>query len=339
MKHHIFKTAIIVSLVFATSCASTKYMTLDILQPAHISFSEDIVNVGIVDNAGRVIDDNESDVSIEAKDLITSKTKKILLESLTQFMNDEKYFNEVKLYPHALRTDKEYGRQLPATKSTLQQVAHEIDADALLVVETFETENREQLMSGSGWIFTAATANATMMFRLYNAAGDAMSTYMATKDSTTWIGDPNTTQNEMASYQQLALQLAETTTKNLIPYWETQERIFYTDGTKLMKEANKYAEKGKWADAAKVWGAAYEAQDKNNQKAKIAANIALANESLGDIPNAVEWIRIASNMLEGDKKSDEAIYINWYKIKLLEREQNNPVVMEQMGVEEAIVEE
>lgn len=339
MKHHIFKTAIIVSLVFATSCASTKYMTLDVLQPAHISFSEDIVNVGIVDNAGRVIDDNESDVSIEAKELITSKTKKILLESMTQFMNDEKYFNEVKLYPHALRTDKEYGRQLPASKSTLQQIAKDIDVDALVVVETFDTQSGEKLINGSGWIFTAAIADATMMFRLYNAAGDAMSSYMATKDSITWVGDPNTTKNDMTNYQQLALQLAETTTKKLIPYWETQERIFYTDGTKLMKEANKYAEKGKWADAAKVWGAAYEAQDKNNQKAKIAANIALANESLGDIPNAVEWIRIASNMLEGDKKSDEAIYINWYKIKLLEREQNNPVVLDQMGVEEAVVEE
>lgn len=333
MKHHIIKLVSFGALLLVTSCYSTKYLSIDVLQPAHISYADNIVNVGIVDNAGASIEDNEADVSIDATDLIKSKSKEVFLNSLAQFMNEEKYFNDVKLYSHTIRTDKAYGQQVPLSKATIQQIAEQMDVDALIVLNTFDVESGERLMSFDGFVFRTKMVNSSLMFRLHDAKGEALTPHMATADSLTWYEDRQTNA-PMDIYQQLALQLAESTTKNLLPYWETQERIYYTDGTKLMKAADELVKKGDWKNAAKTWGAAFDAQEKNKQKAKTAANIALANENLGDITNAVEWIRIASNMLEGDKNSDEAIYINWYKVKLLEREQNNPKVLNQMGLEE-----
>lgn len=335
MKHCISKIAIVACcLIFATSCVSTKYLSIDVLQPAKIKFAETVVNIGIVDNAGAAISDTVQDVTHSPSEVITSRGKDVFLSSLAQFMDEEKYFNAVTLYPKAIRTDKNYGRQLPMMKSTIRDIAKEIDADAIISLDVFDTESSERMITANGWRFSAAEAKTSIMFRIYNSAGAAISPIMATTDSLTWMGDPDTQYSDLEYYEQLSLRLSEGMTKQLIPYWETQERMLYTDGTKLMKTAKKHFDKGQWADAAKVWGAAFENESNSMRKAKIASNIALANESLGDITNAVQWIRIAGNMLEGDTKKDESININWYKIKLLERQQNNPKVLEQMGVKE-----
>lgn len=332
MKHHITKIAAIACIIFLSSCSTTRTLMIDVLQPASINYADNIVNVGIVDNAGATLDE-ETTAQTDIEKLHISKSKEVFLHSLAQFMNEEKYFNEVKTYDHPLRTDKEYGQQVLISKNTIQTIAQEMNVDALVVLNTFDLNERNIMYSFEGLVLRSEMTNATLMLRLFDANGNALTPHMATMDSVITFGAqrPNETFDAL---QHLSLQLAETTTKNLLPYWETQERIYYTDGTKLMKTADSFAKANKWTEAAKTWGAAFEGQEDFKQKAKIAANIALANENLGDIPNAVEWIRIASNMLEGDKKSDEALYINWYKIKLLEREKNNPKVLEQMGLEE-----
>lgn len=334
MKHYILKIVPVIGLIFATSCTSTQYVSIDVLQPAKIDFADNIVNIGIVDNAGAVLSDSTTaDIIHLPEEVITSKGKDVFLRSLEQFMNEEKYFGQVILYPQAMRTDKNYGIQLPLMKSTIQNIAQKMDVDAIVSLEVFETKNGETLVDGGGWLFTAAQANTKIMFRIYDSSGTARSPIMLTTDSVTWMGDSGT-KYDMRPYQELALQLSEGVSRQLIPSWETQERFYYTDGTKLMKTANKHVAKKEWAEAAKVWGAVFEAETDNARKAKAAVNIALANENLDDINNAVQWIKIASNTMAGNTNNDLYRYISWYKVKLLERQQDNPKLLDQLGVEE-----
>lgn len=337
MKQNILMFVAFCSLVFVTSCSSTKYLSIDVRQPAKLTFAKDIVNVGIVDNAGVVLSDEDVEEALTAStdeqmSAIISQSRKAFLGSLVQFMNEEKFFNQVSLYSTATRTDKRFDALVPLSKSDISDIAKEMHVDAIITLDKLNSNSSPIKINLNGFLYSTYKGSTEVMLRTYNAEGKALSPLISVSDSIYW--DENTPKKEIKAYEELALSLSEGTTRLIIPYWETQERFIYTDGTKLMKEAYKYVEKKEWADAAKVWGAAFDAETKNVRKAKIASNIALANENLDDLTNAVQWIRIASNLIADNKKSEEYSTINWYKVKLLERQQNNPEVLEQMGIEE-----
>lgn len=331
MKHYLLKVFLFMSVVFVSSCASTKYIVIDIAKPARVSFPANIVNVAVVDNAGLVISDSIVDETYTQEDKLVSVGKEAFKSELVKVMDEQKYFNKVVLYPSFIRTDKNYGQQVPLMKNEVRDIASKLDVDAIVSLDIFSIKTEQRKVNMNSFIFGSNVTTSLLLFRVYDADGNLKAPAIATADSISWLGDNDV---DLAYiHQKLSAGMAEGVSQQLIPYWETQERAYYTDGTKEMKEAHKQVAEGNWEQAAELWGKAFDKNKEDKQKAKIAANIALANENLGDINNAVEWIRLASNLISGSSKySDEYIYINWYKVKLLQRQKDNPLVMDQLGI-------
>jgi hypothetical protein len=151
------------------------------------------------------------------------------------------------------------------------------------------------------------------------------------EDSVLWITDRDKLY-ETRHYNDFVLSMSEGMVRQIVPYWEQQERAMYTDATKMMKEGSKYAMAGNWKEAAIAWGTAFENENSDQKhKAKMATNIALANENLDDIENAVTWINIAKDLIKNYRNSDESAYIYWYAKKLSEREKGMNKLKEQLG--------
>lgn len=336
MKNFKFCIILAINVLLLASCATSSELIIDVRNPARVYFPENIVNVAIVDNAGGQLNDSiAKERGIDVQTRITSLSKKVFVESLTQFLDEENYFGDVKLSQHPVRMDTDYGHQAPLKAHDIQSIALKDSVDAIISLDLFNTSSVEALANINGFYFTAAHATMDILFRIYNAEGKLLSPAMASSDSIIWMGDKGISEYDLGTYEELALQMSEGMVKQLVPYWEQQQRIFYSDGTKLMKEASKYAKAGNWTEAINSWENAFANVDKNKQKAKIASNIAFGYESTDNIDDAVKWIRIASNLIQTNKNSDEHTYINWYKFKLLQRQQNQDKVLKQLGVNEA----
>lgn len=335
MKKISFYFLLMFIVLLANSCATTSTFMIDVRHPAYVKFPENIVSLAIVDNAGgRMTDSITQTPNPEQELLLSSMAKDVLSQSLSQFLNEEKYFNEVKTYPVLQRSDEDYDKMHPLTPSQIQKISKEADADAIVSLDLVRMKAGNTTKDLDGMGVRVKYAKMTILFRIYDAEGVALAPAMMSQDSTLWISD---SQDEMdiSVYRNLALTMSEGMVRQIVPYWEKQERVMYTDGTNLMKEAKKLATANNWAEAAKVWGAAFEREGLHDDyKARIASNIALANESLLDFTNAVTWINIASSFSGKSKYGETNEYVTWYKAKLMEREQGKQKLMEQLSSNE-----
>lgn len=340
MKQKIYNYSLLFLVTLLSSCATVKYAPLDVKKAAQITFPENIVNITIVDNAGMVMTDS----IIKAKDLdvetvLQGKTKDVFVQSLTQFLKEDNYFYGVNFYPRIFNENIKYDTQGILLSSTIQKIAKETDADAILSIDLVNCSYQKALIRDNyGFFFSGIQGEIDLSIRIYDKNGNNLANPITFKDSQL-LGSRLGEVLYSGAYEDFALQASENVLHMLIPYWEQQERYYYLGKSKQMKEAEEYAKDNQWAMAARHWGTAYEETDKSKQKAQLAANIALANEYLDDVDNAVTWIRIASNDISEYVNTTEYTYINWYKLRLLERQQSRDKLLEQIGVEEIEISE
>lgn len=320
--------AIISILILSGSCTTTKFISIEVMAPATVNFAPDVVNLVVVDNALLPPDStNHSAISmseIHKVPLVSPDSSKIIFkEALLQFMNELNYFNEVKLYPHEMKTEGDVLIVDTLPKDKIREICSAEDADALISIDIFfdATNLKMGLVSGSVFELSAGMAILT---NVYDRNGNCISPSIILSDSAFW---DNTHSGEGIpprefALKELALMSAERLTNKLIPHWERQDRWYYSNNNSEMKKAAKLAKEGKWREAALIWGAAFEKEKKNTNKAKIASNIALANECSDDIKNAVKWIAIASSYLEEKENSELKIKTDRYSAWLKIRESN-----------------
>lgn len=311
------------------------------MKPAAVSFSPDIVNVAIVDNAATQ-PDSEGHITIdfnrriEQNSASTDTAKIVFKESLVQFMNEENYFNKVELYPYNMRTDTDYERISLLTKEDIKEICKEMDADAAISLDVFMTSSDMVLGIGSGGFsmgYNELKGKIGLSYRIFDREGELIGSPLAQIDSVFWNNIDRYIPHRDDALKQLSLIAAEKAANLLIPYWEKQERWYFSDGTSGMKEGVQLAKEARWADAAVKWGDAFSIEEKPQKKAKLASNIALANECLDDVENALKWVNIAISYLPEQSKSDLLIMTVFYKAQLQKRMESVPKLKTQLGNE------
>jgi hypothetical protein len=320
-------------------------MTIDIRQPASVSFPPEVANVIIVDNSPVLDIDGETEASDRETSILSlDSVRTVFLNSLKQFMEGEKYFNQVELYPYKTYngSDAEI-TPLPARK--VQSICHEKDADALLSLDLFavsaslETGN---IAHFSNYSILGAKFGAIM--RVYAKDGSQYSAPIGLVDSlfrqeTADWGRKKSNVDEINSLiMEISLVGADKLTSNFIPSWRTTQRWYYSDNSSEMKQAAKYARQGKWREAADIWSKLYD-DGKPAKKIRLASNIALANECLDDIENAAKWITLAFDMLPEKSRSELAIQVIAYKRDLDTRLNDIPKLNKQLGTEDILEED
>ena len=335
----------ILSIVFVSllgvSCTTSKinYISIDVLKPASITFAPEVVNVVVVDNAGRQPANKNHVVFINGtmkEESVSSDSARIVfLQGFTQFMNEDKYFNKVVLYPHHLRSDTSFGKPERITKSEAAGICEEVDADALISLDAFATASKT--ISDKAYYlesFNELAAKIAFSFRIYDRKGVIQGVPIVYVDSLFWNAkDYASLPRRESAINELALVIAERFTKQFVPSWSQQRRFYYSDNSNEMLVASVNAKEGKWKDAEDIWNALYEAEQNKNKKIRLALNIALANECQDNLDNAVKWIETAFGMFDNGSGSDLALQIGIYSNQLKTRQKNMDLLKTQLGVD------
>ena len=122
---------------------------------------------------------------------------------------------------------------------------------------------------------------------------------------------------------------------HFLPKWKQTERFIFTSQSARMLEADSYAKSQMWAKAEQCWKSEYDRHNKPVDKARIAVNIAVANEMQDKLNEALTWAEKASQHLETNYSSQypkEKSAIKDYIKELHKRIQNNRVLDLQSGI-------
>ncbi|MBK5719373.1 hypothetical protein JGH11_00675 [Dysgonomonas sp. Marseille-P4677] len=328
--------------VFALgSCTSINYITIDTRQPALVSFPPEVTKVLLVDNSFSHNENQEEDYPQHPSIISLDSSRAIFLNSLKQFMNEEKYFINVDLYPKNTYSGTDEDTK-PLSVRKVQALCRETDADALISLDLFvvsaqlETEN-------TGYFSTYSILGSKIGAVVKPYASDG-SEYLEKpivyvdslfrSEATDWSRLKNNMNEINSLVSEIAMIGADKVTSYFIPSWKNAMRWYYSDSSSKMKQAAQFAKQGKWQEAAIIWGNLYDTESKQNKKIRLAFNIALANECLDDIENAKEWINTAFELLSGNPKSELDKQVNLYRTALIMRENNIPKLHKQLGIED-----
>lgn len=325
------------------SCNSTRYIAMDIRKPAVVSFPPEVVNVLVVDNtpveAKKAPAKYTIDTERTASVLPVDSAKKAFLRSLCGFMNNEKYFSKVELYPYNTNKQRDV---ILLSPERVKSLCSENNSDAIISLDLFNIYAQIEKENAGMYIYSNSVLGAKLgtLLRVYTKDGKRYKAPITSMDSLfyheyiQWMGNRSNLPEINQLLSEISVTGADKITSKIIPFWESQNRWYYTDNSAPMKEATAYVNQKKWKEALDIWGAQFEIEKSNKKKAKLASNIALANEYFDDIANAHVWIERAFEIiLQERSNSDLSRQISRYRRILVQRLNNQPKLYKQLGIE------
>lgn len=336
MKYILFPFFIVLLLA---SCNTVNLVTIDVRNPATITFPPDVTNVLIVDNTPASTKVNSEKKNSEEPSVLTvDSAKAILLKSLNQFMNEEKYFSKVETYSYHTNGNEELTY---LTERKVQSLCNERKADALISLDLFTISGQlESEVTGYMGSYRMLGAKLGVLLSAFSKDGTLYRKPMVQLDSlyreetVDWsrINSSILPLNDLLV--EISVKGADNLTGKFIPSWQQQERWYYSNKSSKMKDAEKLVKTTKWKEAADIWTSLYNNEKNTKKKIRLASNIALAYEYIDDIDNAREWISKAYDLLPSKSDSDLALQVIAYKDILDRRAKAMPVLYEQLGVED-----
>ncbi|MFT4224609.1 DUF6340 family protein [Dysgonomonas sp.] len=330
----------LISLMALASCATTNYLTIEIKEAAAVTFPNEVKNVLIVDNTVSDKDAENSKDDSKLAIISNDSAKAITLNSLKLFMNEEKYFDKVEIYSQRINNYGSVGETRPLNPSKVRSLCQNNKADAVisldlhLVSAGVESENVYFFNN-----YRLLSTHIGSILRVYGANGTAIAPPVVYMDSLfleaseDWSRKKSSLNELNGLISEISVKAADNLTGAFIPSWKTQERWFFSDSSSEMKKAAKYVAEGNWDEAADIWSALYDKESNKNKKIKLASNLALANECLDDIDNALAWISIAFGALPQKSTSELTLLTIRYREILSNREKNKSKLYEQLGLE------
>ena len=326
------------------SCISTNVVLVDFKEPAEVTFRPDVVNVVVVDNT--YMPKRESDsVSVETnaflKAYFPDSAQIKFTEYLAKYMKEENYFNDVIYYPHIR---EEYDSlYVSLKKKEIEEICIETGADALISVDRCMIwgvlEDMSLFIPGNFVLSVSTLA----ILRTYNSDGRAAAFPFLFSDTLYWEGSvPGSGVNYLYklptisdAIDEAVSSAADKLTNLYIPHWQTSERLYYSDNSSEMKQAAVHVGKSEWNVAAFIWGEKYGKEEKPEKKARLASNIALANECLDDVDNALVWNEIALEWMQEVNNPVLSEQIVHQKTVLTQRKSQKAKLKRQYGEDES----
>lgn len=325
--------SIVIILVSMSSCVSTKFLTIDVYEPATYNLDSTVVNVVIVNNTpvykNSAIDSliaNNNDKYITHFEL--DSIKNLYANSLAVYMDDEKYFNKVNLanYQNIVEREDINIDMYPLKRSLVRDICQDNAADALISIDHFYMTGKVEEFYQNNIL----SVNTNVLLRLYKNDGSLIQNNIIVNDTVYW-----TSINYYTSLPPIEQALKEATiiasdktVNEFIPHWKTVERFYFIG---INGKADKAANKGDWKQAALLWKESYDKENKVAKIAQIALNIAFANECMDDIENAKIWIDIAKEMVPKKKNSQLYQLTIYYEKAINERLKLDQKIRKQIG--------
>jgi hypothetical protein len=227
-------------------------------------------------------------------------------EALSQFLNEENYFENVQLYNKPLRIDNDFWEQKPIEPNTMNRMRKTTGADAIISLDKLIVQtNREDQFVQQNLIYGKLKANIYSIIHVYLPSLDGKIPTIQFNDSLMWEGfdlQESFGMNEFIlpsrenAIKELSIYAAEKMTYIFSPHWVMQDRWYYTLPNTPMRQGEVLAQDNKWLEAIQRWEFFFNTEKDKNKKAKAANNIALAYEMIDDMDNAYKWIIISEEL-------------------------------------------
>jgi len=294
------------------SCQSVEQLSIDYIQPAKITFPDNLRKVGIVnnvpDNLPNLLSRHYTDKPDAEDNGLMHKTTyyngrpTLAVEALAQAIADEQYFEEVIICDSALRANDTQLRAGGLTMKEVNQLASDLGVDVLVSLEALQMrEVRDIIFSPEFGVFAGQVAvNVRPTVNLYLPGRDTPVTTVNASDSIYWEeveGNLNNLRRRLIGTEEMIKQASDYAgtipINSLLPHWITAERNFFTNGNIKMRDGVVYAREEKWDKAAELWEQAYNGTKSTKKQFYAAYNLALAYEMQDNIEEAYKWVSTA----------------------------------------------
>ena len=329
------------------SACTTSSVLVNIQRPADITVSQDVQNVVVV-NRSRPSKDNLAGNIVEG--LISGegigvdrKGAEYCVEGLVDMLRNSERFTLKNINGIELKGTGTSAFPIPLNWNEVKSICGSYDSDALLVLETFDSDSRVSI--GAPITRTRKVkkirikelrypATLTMSvesgWRIYDVNKKQIideNKFTEVKDFTAWGNNPVEAKLNLPSkrrvIQESGLFAGKQYGFRISPMWIKVNRTYYIGKSDDLKLAKSYVKKGDWDAAIEIWKDLV-----NSSEAKIARrsayNMAIASEVKGGLDTAIEWANKAKKL--GEKKAHN--YINVLHIRKrneekLKRQLNN----------------
>ncbi|MDR2086688.1 MAG: DUF6340 family protein [Dysgonamonadaceae bacterium] len=329
-------------LLTVTACSGIYPLAIEVLEPAPTALPGKVDHIIVVNNTAPQPNDigvrriyNDTLVSNYALDLDSMSL--ITVEALCTTIEAAHFFDNISLYRHPVRKDKEWMTGIPLPETFKDELFDVYDFDAVISIDrllfALEEEVKTNAIELSGnylSVFVSNKVKAALLCTIYPSEKREPGISFALSDS---IVDKNTLVTNALTFlktlpesliEELAYRMGEKIASRILPVWTTQERIIYTGSHSRMKEAFSYSRRGKWEQAESLWLDLFDRESRNTGKAKLANNIAIANEMQDKLATAQHWAEKAKEYFPAD--TEEKTWANEYVSLLQQRIQNNRIL-------------
>ena len=342
-------------LLICSSCTSIHQFSIDVQEPALVTLPVSAQNVLIIDNIitqpnDYGIDRTYEGVSLQTYPLSMDSLVWSAIAEIAAVLNESHFFNTIAVYQKSLRKDTQWLSRSYLTPE-IQSAFYDIDNyDALLVIdrlafslkESVKTIRTGGLFADDPTAFVDLRTDGMLSCTMYSYGNEKPVSSFTVFDS---LFTKSTVENDSMflfkkipefMLHELSSTMGNKAAKRFIPTWKTEERMLYLGYNSRMQEATGYASNHQWADAESIWIAEMGKKTKPVDKAKIAYNVAVANEMQDKMEPALRWAKNAKDYWKNanqDKYSQEIGLTDKYITELEQRIRNNRLLDLQWGKE------
>jgi hypothetical protein len=333
--------------VLSFLCSSSAWVNLTLMRPALINLPQDIQTLIIVDRSG-ASDKKQNKI----EEIITGETMSQDAQAAQQAIDG--VINTVEGAPRfkIIRTTEKYtgdnsGKIFPEalTWATIDKLCIKYKADAVLAIETFDSDfmitngtrmvtqtTKEGLPIKLPQIYAEGVGTVNMGFRLYDPGSRTIADQHLFSHQMRWDATATSITeavagilNKIEAINQVSYEAGQQYALRITPTYYRVTRYFYNRPKRIDKlmEGVRRSEVADWEGAISSWKEAMNDAKKSKHKGRIALNIAVGYEVLGDMNQALEWASKAYTDYGEEMARD---YVSDLKARLREEE----VVKEQL---------
>ncbi len=321
-----------------SSCVTSSVL-VNVQRPADITINKDIQNVVVVnrsrpskDNlAGNIIEGLMSGEGIGAD----RKGAEYCVEGLAGMLNNSERFSLKNEGEIELKGTGTSSFPIPLAWNEVKSICGSYDGDALLVLETFDSDSR--VLLGPPVVRTRKVKGikvkelrypSTLImevesgWRIYDVNKEKIideNKYLEIKEFNAWGSSAEQAQFNLPSkriaIKQAGIQAGEKYGFRISPIWLKVNRTYYIGKHEDLKNAKEYVIRKDWDSAIEIWIPLTEYEDLKIAN-RAAFNMALASEIKGSLKTAIDWAKKAQKL--GNKKAYN--YINVLTSRLVDEE-------------------
>ena len=311
----------LLSIVFA-SCSSIRTLTFDQLSPAEINFPYQVSVVGVVNNMPYRSEPKKNILTLGQLEAVGKNAA----ETLAGILADSKYFNQVIICDSALRADNN-----TATLSGIEvdRLSSMLGVDMIVSFERLLLDVEKKEYSNPGWDVSIPIlqVQTSPVVKLYIPGRQKPLIELTACDTLYFDLGYGVSEDEIIV--EATKHAASVMCDKIVPNWQTVNRLMFDGGGVEMRDASVYVNEGDWGSARELWIHVYNRQKKGNAKFRAAYNVALSYEMTGDMDNAEEWLKKASDCVKSG--SEEEMVLQYYMSQFVKRKVEFGKLNIQMG--------